>query len=197
MFDHQAKLEFIPHEPGCYLMKDKQGRIIYVGKAKDLKSRVRNYFQPSGDPRPFVKKLPHLLADIETIITANEKEALILENTLIKRHRPRYNIRLKDDKNYASLRVDTAHEWPRVEVVRKQKDDGATYFGPYSSSGAVRRTLNVLNKHFQLRTCSDSVLSNRTRPCLQYQIKRCPGPCVFDIDQEEYTGATSTRRSCS
>ena len=187
MFDHEAKLEFIPHEPGCYLMKDKQSRIIYVGKAKDLKNRVRNYFQPSGDPRPFVKRLPRVLSDIETIITSNEKEALILENTLIKLHKPRYNVALKDDKNYASLRIDTTHQWPRVEVVRKQKEDGAKYFGPYSSSNAIRRTLRVLNKHFQLRTCSDSVLKNRTRPCLQYQIKRCPGPCVFDIDHDEYS----------
>ncbi|MEC9397250.1 MAG: excinuclease ABC subunit UvrC [Myxococcota bacterium] len=186
MFDHQAKLEFIPHEPGCYLMKDKQGRIIYIGKAKDLKNRVRNYFQPSGDPRPFVKILPHILGDIETIITSNEKEALILESTLIKLHKPRYNIQLKDDKNYASLRIDTKHAWPRVEIVRKQRDDGAKYFGPYSSGHSVRHTIKVLNKHFNLRTCSDSTLENRSRPCLQYQIKRCPGPCVFEVDKEGY-----------
>ena len=186
MFDHQAKIEVIPHQPGCYLMQDKQGRIIYIGKAKDLKNRVRNYFQTSGDSRPFVKRLPHLLADIDTIITANEKEALILENTLIKLHKPRYNIQLKDDKTYASLRINTKHAWPRVEVVRKQRDDGAKYFGPYSSGNAVRNTLKILNKHFQLRTCTDAVLENRTRPCLQYQIKRCPGPCVFDVDKEVY-----------
>lgn len=186
LFDHEAKLAFIPHEPGCYLMKDKKSRIIYVGKAKDLYRRVRSYFRASGDTRPFVKQLPHILSDIETIITANEKEALILENTLIKMHKPRYNILLKDDKTYASLRVDTRHEWPRVEVVRKPKTDQAHYFGPYSSGHAVRSTLNVLNRHFQLRTCTDSTLKNRTRPCLQYQIKRCPGPCVFDIDRDEY-----------
>ena len=185
-FDFAAKLEGIPHEPGCYIMKDRQDRIIYIGKAKDLKKRVRNYFQPSGDPRPFVRRLPRLLGDIETIITHNEKEALILENTLIKRHKPRYNIALKDDRYYMSLRIDTKHPWPRVEVVRKPKEDGAKYFGPYSSGHAIRRTLKVLNKHFQLRTCTDTVLENRTRPCLQYQIKRCPGPCVFDIDAQEY-----------
>lgn len=188
LFDHEAKLEFIPHEPGCYLMKDKQERIIYIGKAKDLKNRVRNYFQSSSDTRHFVKKLPHILDDIETIITANEKEALILENTLIKLHKPRYNVLLKDDKNYASLRINMRADWPRVEVVRKQRDDGAKYFGPYSSGSAVRHTLNVINRHFQLRTCSDSVLANRTRPCLQYQIKRCPGPCVYDIEREGYMG---------
>jgi excinuclease ABC subunit C len=187
LFDHAAKLELIPHKPGCYIMKDHKDRIIYIGKAKDLKNRVRNYFQASGDSRPFVKRLPRVLSDIETIITANEKEALILENTLIKRHKPRYNIALKDDKNYMSLRVNVKHAWPRVQVVRKQSSsDGARYFGPYRSSHAVRQTLAVLNKYFMLRTCPDSVLNNRTRPCLQYQIKRCPAPCVFDIDADAY-----------
>ncbi len=187
LFDHATKIDLIPHKPGCYLMKDHKGRIIYIGKAKDLKNRVRNYFQASGDSRPFVKRLPKLLSDIETIITANEKEALILENTLIKHHKPRYNIALKDDKNYVSLKVNVKHAWPRVEVVRKQSSkDGSKYYGPYRSSNSVRQTLAVLNKFFMLRTCPDSVLKNRTRPCLQYQIKRCPGPCVFDVDADAY-----------
>lgn len=186
-FDHQGALEHIPHAPGCYIMKDRQGRIVYIGKAKDLKNRVRNYFQKSGDSRAFVKRLPTLLSVIETIITSNEKEALILENTLIKLHKPRYNVLLKDDKTYASLRIDMSQKWPRVEVVRKKTDEKhVKHFGPYSSGGAMRQTLNVLNRHFQLRTCADSVLNNRTRPCLQYQIKRCPGPCVFDIDHDAY-----------
>src|SRR5690606_25588894 len=179
----------IPHAPGCYLMRDRRGRIIYIGKAKDLKARVRSYFAvSSGDPRAFVKRLPHILGDIETIITANEKEALILENTLIKTHKPRYNVRLKDDKNFLSLRIDTKAPWPRVEIVRKVREDGARYFGPYHSSHSVRQTLQVLNKHFMLRTCQDSVLANRSRPCLQYQIKRCPAPCVFVLDRDEYMG---------
>lgn len=185
-FDHVARLATIPHEPGCYIMKNKEGKIIYIGKAKDLKNRVRNYFQSSGDPRPFVKKLPELLSDIETIITPTEKDALALEVTLIKRHKPRYNIIFKDDKNYPSLRIDTSHAWPRVEIVRRPVNDGARYFGPYDSSYSLRRTLQVLNKHFKLRTCTDSTLENRTRPCLQYQIKRCPGPCVFPIDRDLY-----------
>jgi excinuclease ABC subunit C len=185
-FDHESALETIPHEPGCYLMKDDRGRVIYIGKAKDLNNRVRSYFQKSGDTRPFVQRLPMLLDDIETIITSNEKEALILENTLIKRHQPRFNVELRDDKNFLSLRIETDHEWPRVEVVREQKDDGAEYFGPYSSAGAIRRTLDIINKHFQLRSCPDTVLGNRDRPCLQYQIDRCPAPCVFDIDRDEY-----------
>ncbi len=185
-FDHEAVLETIPREPGCYLMKDERDEIIYIGKAKDLYDRVRTYFQSSGDNRPFVSRLPQMLGDIETIITSNEKEALILENTLIKEHEPRFNVQLKDDKNFLSLRIDTDHEWPRVEVVRQQDDDNAMYFGPYSSAGAIRRTLDVINKHFQLRTCSDHVLDNRTRPCLQHQIDRCPAPCVYDIDHDEY-----------
>ena len=187
-FDHEEALEKIPHEPGCYLMKDGRGRVIYIGKAKDLHDRVRNYFQQSGDTRAFVSRLPMLLEEIETIITSNEKEALILENTLVKEHQPRFNVELKDDKNFLSLRVDTDEEWPRFEVVRQQEDDGAKYFGPYSSAGAIRRTLNIVNKHFQLRSCPDTVLENRSRPCLQHQIGRCPAPCVFEVDRDEYAG---------
>lgn len=187
-FDYEAKIEVVPHEPGCYLMRNKRGTIVYIGKAKDLKNRVRSYFRASGDTRAFVARLPYVLGDIEYIVTANEKEAIILENTLIKEHKPRYNVQLKDDKNFLSLRIDMDHAWPRVQVVRKQKKDGAKYFGPYHSASAIRRTLKVLNKHFRLRTCPDSVLNNRSRPCLQYQIKRCPGPCVFDLDRDEYMG---------
>ena len=187
-FDYKEALEKIPHEPGCYLMKDKRGRVIYIGKAKDLYDRVRNYFQQSGDTRAFVSRLPIVLHDIDFIVTNNEKEALILESNLVKEHQPRFNVELKDDKNFLSLRIDTDQEWPRIEVVRSQEEDGALYFGPYSSAGAIRRTLNIVNKHFQLRTCPDSVLNNRSRPCLQHQIGRCPAPCVFDIDREQYVG---------
>lgn len=186
LFNYETKLSLIPHRPGCYIMRDRRGRIVYVGKAKDLKNRVRSYFAASGDPRPFVRRLPHVLSDIETIVTANEKEALILENTLIKAHKPRYNVMLKDDKNFLSLRVDTQRDWPRVEVVRRQNKDGARYFGPYHAAKSIRQTLSLLNKHFQLRTCTDAVMNNRERPCLQYQIKRCPGPCVFDVDKNLY-----------
>src|SRR5690554_1063047 len=186
IFDYEAKLALIPHEPGCYIMRDKRAKIVYIGKAKDLKNRVRSYFRASGDSRHFVARLPYILGDIEVIITGNEKEAILLENTLIKEHRPKFNIRLKDDKTYLSLRIDLKHPWPRVEVVRKRKDDGARYFGPYHSARSVRRTLHILNRYFKLRTCPDSVLNNRSRPCLQYQIKRCPAPCVFDLDRQEY-----------
>lgn len=185
-FDIDARLETIAHEPGCYIMRDRRGRIIYIGKAKDLNLRVRNYFQPSGDPRPFVRWLPTVLGEIETIITANEKEALILENNLIKKHKPRFNVRLKDDKNFLSLRINTDEKWPRVITQRNRQQGAGRHFGPYHSASAIRSTLNVINKYFMLRTCPDHVLRNRTRPCLQYQIKRCPAPCVFEIERDEY-----------
>lgn len=185
-FDYEAKIALVPHEPGCYLMRDKRAKIVYIGKAKDLKKRVRSYFRASGDTRHFVARLPYILGDIDFIVTGNEKEAILLENTLIKEHKPKFNVRLKDDKNYLSLRIDLKATWPRIQVVRKRKDDGARYFGPYHSGRSVRRTLRIVNRYFNLRTCPDSVLNNRSRPCLQYQIKRCPAPCVFDLDREEY-----------
>ena len=130
--------------------------------------------------------LEGIVADIETVITSNEKEALLLENTLIKQHQPRFNVNLRDDKNYLVLRLDPEGEWPRLEVVRKIADDGAYYFGPYHSATSCREALRVVNRHFQLRTCTDHVLHNRRRPCLQYQIKRCPAPCVLPVSRDEY-----------
>jgi excinuclease ABC subunit C len=180
-------LEGLPASPGVYIMKDARGKPIYIGKAAILRNRVRQYFQPaSGDSRDFVPLLDGIVVDIETVITSNEKEALLLENTLIKRHQPRFNVNLKDDKNYLVLRLDPEAEWPRLEVVRKLGHDGAYYFGPYHSATACREALRVVNRHFQLRTCTDHVLHNRRRPCLQYQIKRCPGPCVLPVSREAY-----------
>jgi excinuclease ABC subunit C len=178
-------LDRTPTESGVYMMKNRQGKLVYIGKATNLRARLRQYFSGS-DPRPFAKRLSKFLGDIETIITRNNKEAVLLENRLIKAHKPRYNIKLRDDKNYLSLRIDPRSPWPRVGVVRRQKKDGASYFGPYHSASAVRQTLRVLNRYFGLRTCTDSVLNNRSRPCLQYQIKRCPAPCVLDIDRASY-----------
>lgn len=180
-----AILERLPTNPGVYIMRGHGREILYVGKATHLRSRVRSYFSGT-DPRAFVAHLDRLLTDIETIITANPKEALLLENTLIKKHKPRFNIMLRDDKNYLSIRIDRAHEWPRVDLVRSIRNDGATYFGPYHSASKVRQTLHVLNRHFHLRTCRDAVLRNRRRPCLQYQIRRCPGPCVLPVDRDVY-----------
>lgn len=180
-----AILERLPTNPGVYLMRGHGREIVYVGKATNLRSRVRSYFS-GNDPRAFVAHLDRILTDIETIITANPKEALLLENTLIKKHKPRFNIMLRDDKNYLSIRIDRTHEWPRVDLVRKIRNDGASYFGPYHSASKVRQTLHVLNRHFHLRTCRDAVLRNRRRPCLQYQIRRCPGPCVLPVDRDIY-----------
>jgi excinuclease ABC subunit C len=180
-------LEGLPASPGVYIMKDHRGKAVYIGKAAVLRNRVRQYFQPaSGDSRDFVPLLEGIVVDIETVITSNEKEALLLENTLIKKHQPRFNVNLKDDKNYLVLRLDPAAEWPRLEVVRRLGDDGAYYFGPYHSATSCREALRVVNRHFQLRTCTDHVLHNRRRPCLQYQIKRCPGPCVLPVSREAY-----------
>jgi excinuclease ABC subunit C len=175
----------IPPDPGVYLMKDRKGRIIYVGKAASLKARVRSYFNNS-DTRAFVPLLGRLLGDIETVIVNNEKEALLLENNLIKQHQPRFNVKLVDDKNYLVLRLDPKARYPRLEVTRRIGKDGAKYFGPYHSATSCRQTLQVVNRHFKLRTCTDHVLNSRKRPCLQYQIKRCDAPCVYPIPEEEY-----------
>jgi excinuclease ABC subunit C len=180
-------LDGLPTEPGVYIMRDARGKPIYVGKAAVLRNRVRQYFQPNtGDIRDFVPLLEGIVADIETVVTTNEKEALLLENTLIKRYQPRFNVNLKDDKNFLVLRLDPKAEWPRLEVVRRLGSDGAHYFGPYHSATSCREALRVVNRHFQLRTCTDHVLHNRRRPCLQYQIKRCPAPCVLPVPREQY-----------
>ncbi len=182
-------LKRIPTSPGVYLMRDKKGRVLYVGKAKDLRARVRAYFRAGGDERAFVAlgHLGRLVGDVETVVVNNEKEALLLENNLIKEHQPRFNVKLTDDKNFLVLRIDPEKRWPRVEVVRRIADDGARYFGPYHSATSARETLRLVNRHFQLRTCTDHVLETRQRPCILYQIKRCPGPCVLPVDPAAYT----------
>jgi excinuclease ABC subunit C len=182
----EEKLERLPTEPGVYLMKDARGEVIYVGKAVNLRSRVRSYFGRSSDTRAFIPFLEGVLRDVETVVVSTEKEALLLENELIKRHQPRFNVLLKDDKNFICLRLDPAAEWPRLEVVRHFKRDGAMYFGPYASASSIRETLRIINRYFQLRTCSDHVLHHRKRPCLLHQIGRCPAPCVYDVSKEDY-----------
>ncbi|MDH3974359.1 MAG: excinuclease ABC subunit UvrC [Deltaproteobacteria bacterium] len=178
--DHISKF---PASPGVYLMKSDKGEVIYVGKARSLKSRVRSYFN-GHDERYHVKFLMKRVDSIEVMVTGTEKEALIVEDILIKKHRPRYNINLKDDKTYLSLKIDMNLDYPRVEVVRiKKKDDGkgVRYFGPYASAQALRETLALIQKVFPLRTCRESNFKNRVRPCLSYQIKRCSGPCCGHI----------------
>ncbi len=191
-------LDRIPTEPGVYLFKDARGTVIYVGKAKNLRVRVRQYFREGGDERLFVAAgfLGRAAADVETIVVTVEKEALLLENHLIKKHQPRFNVKLRDDKQYLVLRLldpepsapgaAKREVFPRVEVVRNIRDDKANYFGPYHSATSARQTLRTLNRHFQLRTCTDHVLETRGRPCLQYQIKRCSGPCAIDVAPAHY-----------
>lgn len=182
-------LDELPQAPGCYLMKDRAGEVVYVGKAASLRSRVRQYFDAGrGDDRIFIPLLEDLLGDIEVIVTRSEKEAVLLENELIKKHKPRFNVRLRDDKDFIVLRLDERHPYPRLEVrrAREKRQAGARYFGPYSSASSIRETLRIVNRHFQLRTCSDHVFDHRKRPCILFQIHRCPAPCVYDIPQEEY-----------
>ncbi len=181
------KLESLPSSPGCYVFRDGKGVTLYVGKAKSLRSRVRSYFQEgASDTRAFIPFMRRHVTDLETIVTRSEKEAAILENNLIKERKPRYNVKLRDDKEYLSVRLSLEHEWPRLELVRRPKPDGARYFGPYHSATAVRRTLHLVEKHWKLRTCSDRELASRKRPCLKYQIGRCPAPCVYEVDRELY-----------
>jgi excinuclease ABC subunit C len=185
-FDPRS-LNLYPDEPGVYLMKDIHGVVLYVGKAKNLRNRLRQYFAESGDQREMV---PYLIAQVEaidTIVALTEKDALILENNLIKRHKPKYNVLLKDDKTFISL-VVTKHKWPMIRLVRykgKPKNDG-TYFGPYTNAIAARQTYDLILKMFPLRQCSDGELASRQRPCLLYDIKRCVAPCVGKCTEEEY-----------
>lgn len=179
------RLKTIPELPGVYLMRDSQGAVIYIGKAKNLKDRVRSYFS-GHDERYQIEFLVKRIADIDTIVTADEGQAFILERDLIAKHMPRYNVRLKDDKAYLNIRIDTNHAWPRLELVRKIEDDGAQYFGPYSYSYELRNLLEIIKRVVPLRTCTDTVFYNRQRPCLEYQIKRCAGPCCLPVERVEY-----------
>ena len=185
-----AKLSSLPPKPGCYLFIDKAGGVVYVGKAKSLRGRVRSYFQEgSSDNRYFIPLLRRIVTDLETVVTSTEKEAAVLENQLIKQHQLRFNVKLRDDKDFLWLRLDPQKSWPRLETVRRpsqEKGDKVRYYGPYHSATSARRTLHLVNKHFQLRTCSDVDMASRRRPCLQYQIKRCLAPCVMEVDRELY-----------
>ena len=183
--DIDARLAALPVRPGVYLLRDRHGKVIYVGKAKSLRGRVRSYFR-GGDERAQVRFLVSRVTSFDTLVTANEKEALILENNLIKQYKPRYNIRLKDDKSYVSVKIEDTRGWPRLVVTRKLVRDGSRYLGPFSSASSVRETLDAIRKVFPLRSCSDAVFRNRSRPCIEYQIKRCSGPCCLPVDREEY-----------
>jgi len=182
----QDKIKNAPRVPGVYLMKDAGDKVIYVGKAKDLGSRTRAYLNGT-DKRFMIPFLTSRITGLEFILTGTEKEALILENNLIKEHRPKYNVNLRDDKTYYSIRIDLQQPFPRFQLVRQVKKDGAQYFGPYPSSAAAKETLYFLQSIFTLRTCSDRQLINHhERPCLEYQIKRCLAPCTGRAGRATY-----------
>lgn len=185
-FNPETDLALIPHEPGVYLMKGADGEIFYVGKAANLSKRLSQYFGKTSDTRYFVSLLDRLLDDVQVLITNNETEALILEAELIKRHQPRFNVRLKDGKGFLHVRIDERADWPKLSVVRNVREDGARYFGPYHSASRLRETVKIIERNFQLRSCEDGTFHNRARPCLQYQIKRCSAPCVFPNLEETY-----------
>lgn len=182
----EEKIQQFPTSPGVYLMLDAAGEIIYVGKARSLRQRVRSYFNASGDSRYHVKFLMAKVADIDVMLTDTENEALLLENTLIKQHHPRYNLNLKDDKTYFSLRLDPGEEFPRFTVVRKRPHDGARYFGPYSSGTDAREVLRQMIRMFPLRHYPLAACMSRRRPCLYHQIGQCSAPCHSLITREAY-----------
>ena len=180
------KLQNLPDEPGVYLMKDGRGHIIYIGKAVSLKNRVRSYFQKSSKDEK-TEALVRSIADLETIVTHTELEALVLESTLIKKHHPRFNIILRDDKNYPYIRLDLKAEFPRLDVVRGLKKDGAIYYGPYVPAGGMWEILALIRRTFPLATCRKEFDRNKPeRPCVQHQIGRCVAPCSGEVDPEVY-----------
>lgn len=182
----QSKLDHLPERPGVYLMKSAQGEIVYIGKARVLTDRVRSYFLKGSDHTPKTTVLVGQVADIETIVTRSELEALILESNLIKQHRPRFNVVLRDDKQYPYLRLPIKEDFPRLSIVRRVQKDGALYYGPYVPTGAMRETLKVIRKVFPLATCEIEINGKAERACLEFEIKRCMAPCIGNQTREEY-----------
>ncbi|MGD8757834.1 MAG: excinuclease ABC subunit UvrC, partial [Deltaproteobacteria bacterium] len=183
----QEKLATLPSQPGVYLMKDAKGHILYVGKARDLKKRVSSYFNKGAHRDLKTNVLTEKIASLDTLVTNTEKEAFLLESNLIKKHRPHYNVILKDDKRYPCLRLDIKSPYPNLAVARKLQNDGALYFGPFASAHAVRETLKFIHRTFKLRKCKGSTPKRRERPCLNYQMGLCLGPCSRSVTPEEYS----------
>jgi len=179
-------LKSLPARPGVYLMKNAQGQVIYVGKAKSLRSRVRSYFRQVDSKDPKTRLLVSRIRGIDFLVTDTEKEALIAENNLIKEHKPRYNVQLRDDKNYLCLKLTVSEKFPRMILVRRILQDGGLYFGPFDSARSVRDTLRLINRTFPLRSCTGVQFARRTRPCVQHQIGRCRAPCSGLISPEDY-----------
>ena len=191
------KLQHLPTEPGLYLHKNSRGEIIYIGKAKSLRQRVRQYFQSSRAMDAKTQELVSRIADLEFIVTDSESEALILESNLIKRHMPRYNVMLKDDKAYPHLKLTIQEPIPRIFRTRKIEKDGAAYYGPFLPAALAEKTVRLINREFQLRTCADEVFEiyrRAGRPCMEYQIKRCAGPCTGEISLEDYAALAQEAR---
>lgn len=188
MINHKIREKYgqAPHLPGVYLMKNQKGKILYVGKAKDLKRRLSSYFVKKEQAEAKTAALLELVADFDLVITQSDHEAFILESNLIKEHSPKYNVLLKDGKNYPLLRIDMNETYPSIQRVRQIQKDRAQYFGPYSSSKSVNETLKQIQRIFKLRKCKNSQFKNRSRPCLNYQIKACLGLCCIEVDPEHY-----------
>ncbi|MFP4571244.1 excinuclease ABC subunit UvrC, partial [Rhodosalinus sp.] len=184
----QSYLKTLPASPGVYRMLDAQARVLYVGKARNLRARVSNYARPTGHS-PRIARMIRETASMMFLTTRTETEALLLEQNLIKQLKPRYNVLLRDDKSFPNILVTKDHPYPMIRKHRGARTQKGAYFGPFASAGAVNRTLNQLQKVFQLRNCSDSMFDSRTRPCLLYQIKRCSGPCVGLISEEDYAAS--------
>jgi excinuclease ABC subunit C len=182
------QIKGLPAGPGVYLFKDADGAIIYVGKAASLRHRVGSYFGAGQKLTPKIGRMVAKIADLEYFVTASEQEALILELNLIKRHRPRYNVRLKDDKTFPYLKIDLAEDWPRVHITRTLKENGGRYFGPFASARSIRRTLKLLKGIFPFRSCSRPVTGTDTRACLEYDIGHCLAPCIGLVSRREYAG---------
>ena len=182
----EDRLKALPARPGVYIFRDAKGEIAYVGKAASLRNRVRSYFGATHSFEPKARRLVEQIADIDFILTGTTQEALLLEATLVKRHQPFFNVRLKDDKHYPYLKIDLKEEWPRVEITRRVLDDGARYFGPFASAGSVRRSLDLVKKLFPWRSCTKTITGDDPRPCLEYFIHRCIGPCASLCTKDDY-----------
>jgi excinuclease ABC subunit C len=185
----ESRLKALPTKPGVYIFRDRDGRALYVGKAKSLRPRVRSYFQANPDSRTTIQQLPGLVEDIEVVVTGTEVEALHLEQNLVKRHRPPFNVRLRDDKSFPYIAVTVEDEYPRVMFTRERHRRGVVYFGPYANAKKVRSTLDVLNRVFQFRPCEGPKPGRHSGiPCLDFHIDRCHAPCVGYISKEDYRG---------
>ena len=186
MGNFSERLTCLPVKPGVYLMKDNSGKIIYIGKALVLRNRVRSYFQKKANLPPKIQRMVSSIDDFEFIVTESESEALLLESNLIKQYQPRFNARLKDGKSYPFIKIDTAEPFPQVYITRNINDDGSRYFGPYANAGSIRKTLGLLKKLFPYRSCTKHITGKDERPCLDYHINRCVGPCTGAVDAEGY-----------